>query len=140
MSNTIGVEDDFGFDSSCSFACVIVRKIITPLTETVVCDFVDLSRANRVGNTLDVEGNIIDVEDGFGFDTSNCSFACVVIIKIITPFVCTGSCVTGTVLPIVGLQIIGFETTGTLTVGVQTILCVVGLCAGSCVPGYRTRR
>ena len=165
MGNTIGVEDDFGFDSSCSYAFVIVRKIITPLTETVVflpgafvktvvcdtqavvdlqrsfvptvvCDFVDLRRTNRVGNTIDVVGSRIDVEDDFGFDSSsNCSFACVVIIKIITPFVCTGSCVTGTVLPIVGLQIIGFETTGTLTVGVQIILCVVGLCAGSCVPG-----
>ena len=108
---------------------------------TVVCDVVDLRRANRLGNT---DG--IDVENDFDDGNSNCGLACVFIIKMITPFVCTvscmtgtmlcaGSCVTGTVLPIVGLQIIGFETTGTLTVGVQTILCVVGLCTGSCVTG-----
>ena len=55
----------------------------------------------RVGNTIDVEnntdglisavGNRIDVEDDFFDGNSNCSFACVVIRKIITPFVCTVS-------------------------------------------------
>ena len=119
-------------------AVVDLRRAVVP---TVVCDFVDLRRANRLGNTDE-----IDVENDFDDGNSNCGLACVFIIKMITPFVCTvscmtgtmlcaGSCVTGTVLPIVGLQIIGFETTGTLTVGVQTILCVVGLCTGSCVTG-----
>ena len=39
----------------------------------------------RVGNTIDVEGNKIDVEDDFSFDSSNCSFACVILTTIITP-------------------------------------------------------
>ena len=53
-------------------AVVDLRRAFVP---TVVCDFVDLRRANRVGNTDE-----IDVEDDFGDGNS-----CVFIRKIITP-------------------------------------------------------
>ena len=91
------------------------------VSEIVNCDWM------RVGNTIDVEnntdglisvvGNKIDVENDFDDGNSNCSFACVVIIKMITPFVCTVSCMTGTML-----------CAGSCVTGAM-------LCVDSCVPG-----